>query len=172
MLEIKKVSIDSIHEDPNNARKHNIKNISAIKGSIAKFGQVEPLVVKKDTHVIIGGNGRYFAMKEMGITEVDIVEIDINNFDASALSLALNRTSELAEWDDEILNSTLEALKSVDFDLPDIGFDIDDKFEPNIPNEKNAAAIKPLTLIITCDDDDTHQSLFIELRDRGYKIKI
>lgn len=122
MLEIKKVPIDSIYEDPNNARKHSVKNISAIKGSIAKFGQVEPLLVKKDSRIIIGGNGRHFAMKEMGITEVDIVEIDLSSFDATALSLALNRTSELAEWDDQILSDTLQALDNIGFELDDIGF--------------------------------------------------
>lgn len=123
MLEIKKVSIDSIFEDPTNVRKHGTKNLSAIKSSIAKFGQVEPLLVKHDSRIIIGGNGRHRAMKEMGITDVDIIEIDVNNLDATALSIALNRTGELAEWYEDELTETLKSLAEDGFDLSDIGYD-------------------------------------------------
>lgn len=36
---MERVAIDSVHFDPANARKHNEKNMAAIKGSLARFGQ-------------------------------------------------------------------------------------------------------------------------------------
>ncbi len=121
-MNIVKVPIESLQFDPSNARKHPDKNMSAIKGSISKFGQVEPLIVKKDTKVIIGGNGRLAAMKELGFKEVEIVELDITNTEATALAIALNRTGELAEWNMDILEQLVEQLKNDNFSLDAIGF--------------------------------------------------
>ncbi|MCC7169271.1 MAG: hypothetical protein IT459_02385, partial [Planctomycetes bacterium] len=57
-LTIQRVPIDSLHLDPANARAHGDKNLDAIKGSLARFGQAEPLVVQAGTRRIVGGNGR------------------------------------------------------------------------------------------------------------------
>ena len=84
-MEIKTVDINSIFIDPSNARKHPQKNMDAIKGSISKFQQVEPLVVQKSKKIIIGGNGRYQAMKELGFKEVQIVEVDLTDTQACLL---------------------------------------------------------------------------------------
>jgi hypothetical protein len=47
-----------------------------------------------------------------------------------------------------------------------------DEFEPNIGKEKTLEQKeKPLVLIVTFDNQDKQQELFIELRDRGYKVK-
>jgi len=125
-MEIKTVPIESIFIDPANARKHPKKNMDAIKGSISKFQQVEPLVVQKGKKIIIGGNGRYQAMKELGFKEVQIVEVDLNDTQAAALAISLNRTSELAEWDLDTLTELLASLQDLDFDLSSIGFDEED----------------------------------------------
>src|SRR5438309_1119514 len=43
-----------------NPRKHDDANLAAIQGSLAQFGQLEPLVVNRRPNppVVIGGNGR------------------------------------------------------------------------------------------------------------------
>ena len=63
-----------------------------------RFGQEEPLVVLKETELVIGGNGRLVAMQEHGWSECDVIEIALNSIEATALGIALNRTAELAEW--------------------------------------------------------------------------
>ncbi|MBK8172778.1 MAG: DNA modification methylase [Sandaracinaceae bacterium] len=121
-LALRRVPIESIHLDPANARAHPERNLQSIKGSLARFGQVEPLVILKSTGRIIGGNGRLVAMKSLGWAECDIVELDISDLEATALGIALNRTSELAEWDEDALASILAALKTEDA-LDGVGFD-------------------------------------------------
>ncbi len=122
-MKVEKIDIEKLLFDPQNARKHGDKNIDAIKGSLSKFGQVEPLIVQKSTGIIIGGNGRLEAMKQLGFTEVDIVKVDLDNTQATALGLALNRTAELAEWDKDVLGQLLHGLREDDYDLLSIGFD-------------------------------------------------
>ncbi|MCE9594437.1 MAG: ParB N-terminal domain-containing protein [Planctomycetes bacterium] len=111
-LTIQRVAIDTLHQDPANARTHGEKNLDAIKGSLARFGQAEPLVVQAATRRVIGGNGRLVAMKSLGWTECDVVELDLTSVDATALGIALNRTAELAEWDDQALGEILSSLRT------------------------------------------------------------
>jgi len=122
-MKVTRVPIDSLAFDPANARKHDRRNLDAIKGSLAKFGQVEPLVVQKTTGVVIGGNGRLAVMREIGMKEVDVVEVDLSPTQATALAIALNRTAELAEWDSEALQAQLKALQLDDFPIAEIGFE-------------------------------------------------
>ena len=120
-MEIKRVSIESIHLDPANARLHDDINLDAIIGSLQRFGQAEPLVIQASTGRIIGGNGRLVAMKKLGWTECDIVEVDVDDMTATALGIALNRTAELADWDDTTLARLLQDLRTED-SLEGVGF--------------------------------------------------
>lgn len=121
-MKIESVTIDKLMLDPSNARKHEAKNLEAIKGSLAKFGQQKPIVVGKNG-VVIAGNGTLEAARSLGWDKLDIVRTKLEGSDATAFALADNRTSELAVWDDEILNSTLKALEADGFDIGAIGFD-------------------------------------------------
>ena len=95
-LTVRRVPLDSLHLDPANARLHGEENLDAIAASLARFKQTEPLVVHKPTGRVIGGNGRLVAMKRLGWTHCDVVELDVDGTTATALGIALNRTAELA----------------------------------------------------------------------------
>ena len=84
-LEIKRVSLDSLHQDPANARAHGEKNLDAIVASLHRFGQAEPLVVHGGTGRVIGGNGRLVAMRKLGWTEAEVVELDLSDIEATAV---------------------------------------------------------------------------------------
>jgi len=113
-LSIRRVPLADLHLDPANARSHPERNLDAIRASLARFGQAEPLVVQKRSQRVIGGNGRLVAMRALGWTEADVVELDLDDLQATALAIALNRTGELAEWDLETLSRLLDTLKADD----------------------------------------------------------
>jgi len=121
-LAIRRVTLASLFTDPANARAHPERNLEAIRASLARFGQAEPLVVQRSTGRIIGGNGRLAAMKSLGWAECDIVELDLDDTQATALGIALNRTGELAEWDMPSLGKILESLQACG-EIEGIGFD-------------------------------------------------
>ena len=121
-MKIESVKIEDLSFDPANARKHSKKNLDAIKGSLRKFGQQKPIVVDGN-NVVVAGNGTLEAARALGWTEINIVRTKLTGPDAIAFALADNRTAELAEWDLEPLNKTLQSLKDIDFDLGSIGFD-------------------------------------------------
>lgn len=124
-MKIIKKKLHDISVDPNNARKHDQKNIDAIKGSLRKFGQQHPIIIN-DRGVILAGNGRYEAAKALGWEELACIVTDLERIDQTAFALADNRTAELASWEEEILKATLGELDALDFDLSDIGFDLDE----------------------------------------------
>jgi hypothetical protein len=111
MLKQENIKIDSIKFFPKNARVHRKKNLDSIRASLARFGQVEPLVVQKSTSFVLGGNGRLEAMRSLGWNEASCVFVDISDKEALALSVALNRTSELSEWDIEALQDVMSYVK-------------------------------------------------------------
>ena len=104
------VPIAALNLDPSNARKHDEKNLSAIKGSLARFGQRLPRVVQKQGNIVRAGNGRLLAAKELGWTHIAAVVVDESEVEVTAYAFADNRTSELAEWDDEALAKFLQSL--------------------------------------------------------------
>lgn len=120
-LTILRLPIADLHPDPANARAHGERNLDAIRASLARFGQAEPLVVQRSTRRVIGGNGRLAAMKALGWTTCDVVELDLDDTQATALGIALNRTGELAEWDLPALGKILESLKGIG-ELDGVGF--------------------------------------------------
>lgn len=136
-LKIERVEINTVMLDPANARKHNDKNLSSIKGSLTRFGQQKPIVVNSK-NIIIAGNGTYEAAKKLGWDSIDIVRTELEGNEAVAFALADNRTSELAEWDDEILSKTLKALSEAEFPIEDIGFDAIDILKGNDPEKDDA----------------------------------
>jgi DNA modification methylase len=120
-MDVIKIEISKLANDPNNARKHSDKNLKAIKGSLAKFGQQKPIVIDSK-NVVIAGNGTLEAAKQLGWTHINAVVTELDDLGKMAFALADNKTSELAEWDDDILKEQLDWLDKQDFDIGDIGF--------------------------------------------------
>lgn len=122
-MTVETVHITSLTRDPENARKHSKKNIDAIAGSLATFGQRRPLVVWDN--IIIAGNGTLEAALSLGWKDIQITRVppDWTHEQARAYALADNRTAELAEWDAEILANQLIELDAVGYEIGDWGFE-------------------------------------------------
>jgi DNA modification methylase len=131
-MEINSVRISDLVSDPNNARKHDEKNLEAIKGSLTQFGQRKPIVVQGN--VVIAGNGTLEAAKRLGWDEIDIVQVpqDWSADQAKAFALADNRTAELASWDEMVLAAQVIELKEAGFEVADFGFEA---IQPDIAEE-------------------------------------
>lgn len=126
-LKVQSIALDALVHDPRNPRLHDKRNIDIIKHSLVEHSQVEPLVVQANTMMVIGGNGRLEAMRALGWKTAACALVDISDTQARRLSIALNRTAELAEWDDRVLAKHLEELSALnDWSLEDLGFNDDE----------------------------------------------
>jgi ParB-like chromosome segregation protein Spo0J len=127
-MKLEKIDINNLIFDPANVRKHGEKNIKAIKGSLSRWKQTKPILVNME-NIVIAGNGTLGAMIELGAKEVYVVRKDVKGAELAALSIADNRTAELATWDDDALGIQLQALGEDGFDLESIGYDQGDLAE-------------------------------------------
>lgn len=115
-MTIETVPVDSLTLDPANARKHDERNLEAIKASLARFGQQHPLVVSAAGSVV-AGNGRLMAARELGWTEINVIRTDLTGAQLVAFGITDNRTAELAEWDNETLAQLVQGIAIDDDEL-------------------------------------------------------
>jgi DNA modification methylase len=116
------VGVDTLQEDPRNARKHSTKNVDAIRQSLITYGQRKPIVVNKNTGVIEAGNGLYQAAKSLGWTQIAAVIVEDDPATATGFAIMDNRSAELSDWDETILKSLLLELENTDFEMSATGF--------------------------------------------------
>lgn len=88
----------------------------ALKGSIERFGLVEPLVWNERTHRLIGGHQRLDALQAIGEQTAHVVVVDLDEWDEKALNLALNKIH--GEWDWDRLTKILDELAEANPELP------------------------------------------------------
>jgi DNA modification methylase len=119
-MQIDRIKISDLSLDPANVRKHDRKNLDAIKASLRKFGQQKPIVVDAKG-IVIAGNGTMTAAQELGWTEIAAVRTDLVGVEATAFAIADNRSAELAEWSDD-LAGVLKSLADANVDLAELGF--------------------------------------------------
>jgi DNA modification methylase len=133
-LETRKIA--DLVQDPNNARMHDKKNLSAIAGSLEMFGQRKPIVVT-DAGLVVAGNGTVQAAKSLGWSEIDVVRVpsDWSADQVKAFALADNRTAELAVWDEQVMASQLFELTAADWDVVALGFDVPDPETPELEDD-------------------------------------
>lgn len=115
------VDIDSIQEDPRNARKHPEKNLEALKQSLNKYGQRRPIVVNAGTGFIEAGNALYETAKALGWTRIAVVFVQDDPDMATGYAVMDNRSAELSEWDYLNLDLVLRQLDEA-FDKETTGF--------------------------------------------------
>jgi ParB-like chromosome segregation protein Spo0J len=113
--------IDAIREDSENARTHSDENRAAVRASLARFGQQVPLVVDKQG-VVLAGNCRLEAARDLGWKQVAVVEFSGSQEQARALAIAMNRSGELASWDRDRLGEDLIILNGAGIEPIELGF--------------------------------------------------
>jgi len=108
-MEYESIPIDELLPDPDNARVHGQRNVEAIAASLDEFGQQKPLVIDADNRVL-SGNGTLEAAKELGWQRLACVRTDLEGPQAVAYAIADNRTTELGQWNAELLADQLSEL--------------------------------------------------------------
>jgi hypothetical protein len=120
------VAVSTLSPDPKNARKHDRRNLDAIKSSLEQFGFRQPIIVQKQGMIVRAGNGRLEVSKELGWSHVPALVVDESEAEAVAFAIADNRTAELAEWDFGNLAAALEGLQTSGLDIEALGWTEDE----------------------------------------------
>ena len=110
----KKVSELKLNEK--NPRK-NDEAVAIVMKSIQDFGFKNPLIIDKN-NIVWCGNTRLKASRKLGLEKVPcIVADDLTEEQIRKLALIDNKSSEIAEWDFDLLSEELADLDLSDFEL-------------------------------------------------------
>jgi len=115
---IEKVSISSIKENAANPRTINKHKFQKLVNSVKEFPEMlslRPIIVDKD-NVILGGNMRYKACKELGLKEVYIIQAaDLD--DKQAQEFIVKDNVGFGEWDWDILANAFDNVELKEWGL-------------------------------------------------------
>jgi ParB-like chromosome segregation protein Spo0J len=176
ILKTEVLKIADLKLNDRNPRKNDNAVPNVVK-SIEAFGFNNPILIDKD-NVIIAGHTRVKAAAKLEMQEVPCIRLEhLNKKQAQAYMIADNKLNELAEWDNQLLKDILNDLPET-LDVEAMGFDLDEiedliaDFKPNLPDENEELEHKTdYSIHVMCQDEETQQELFIELRDRGFVVK-
>ena len=150
-METFEIDISELSADPANARKHDDRNLEAIKASLRRFGQQKPIVIDS-SNVVRAGNGTLAAAQSLGWETITVVQTELQGSEATAYAIADNRTSELAEWNNDVLAASLAALQNDDESLlQDVAFTENElqmmlaDFAPDTESQSQLDEKSPLT---------------------------
>jgi ParB family transcriptional regulator, chromosome partitioning protein len=169
-MNIETVPIKNLSQDSANARKHNPRNLEAIKASLRRFGQQKPIVVDSK-NIVRAGNGTFQAAQALGWTEIKIVHSDLPPSELTAYAIADNRTAELAEWDGQVLAKLM-----ADEDLGDLGFESDELeklfSQDSDPDRPVLSLDEKFEVVVECQDEPQQKQVFDRLTNEGYPCRL
>lgn len=123
-MEIIKLPIEKLNAAPYNPRidlKPGDKEYEKLKKSILTFGYIDPIIVNKRGHVVVGGHQRLKILQAMGHKTVEVSLVDLPLDQEKALNIALNKTG--GDWDLPKLQDLLAELQQTNLDIEITGFD-------------------------------------------------
>lgn len=122
-IKISYVSPDVLRPFDGNPRSISDAGLEKLQRSIEEFGFTNPILVQRETNMVIAGHQRLKAAKAAGLLEVPVIYLDMDDSTAKAYNIADNRLAEETDWVVESLRDLLVELEDGGIDLSLTGFD-------------------------------------------------
>lgn len=163
--EIQQVSIETLTPYANNPRTHSPAQLDRLVQSLKEFGFTNPLLVGDDMQ-IVAGHGRLMAAQALGLKTVPVIKLShLTEDQKRAYVIADNQLALNSGWDDDLLQSELQALGDVGFDLTLLGWGDD---LPDFAVEPDYSALADLDDPTAELADGVMKAIQIEFRPEDY----
>ncbi|MBU1319379.1 MAG: DNA modification methylase [candidate division Zixibacteria bacterium] len=122
-MKVEQIPVEKLKPNTRNPRV-NDDAVDAVARSIQTYGFNNPIITDVDLN-IAAGHTRLKAAKRLGLKVVPVIRVPgLIGSKFTGFVIADNKTAEIAEWDQELLNRLVAELNTdVDFDLGSLGFD-------------------------------------------------
>ena len=111
-LKIEYIDIDKLTPYSRNSKIHTREQISHIVRSIREFGMNDPLGISGEDNIILEGNGRLEALRQLGYTKAPCLRLDHMKLDQRrAYVIAHNHINQQTGFNQTILLAELEELQ-------------------------------------------------------------
>ncbi len=134
------MKLSAIKQNPNNPRSINKDKFAKLVKSIEEFPrmlELRPIVLNKD-NIVLGGNMRLKACKQIGLTEVPVVYAD-DLTEEEQRQFIIKDNVGFGDWDWELLANEWDVsdLNDWGLDLPDMDVEVLEAEEDNYEEPDN-----------------------------------
>ena len=166
------MKLKDIKPNPNNPRLIKDDKFKKLCQSIKDFPEMlelRPIVVNKDM-IILGGNMRYKAAKEIGLKEIPVIVADNLTEDQQREFLIKDNTSG-GEWDWELLANEWdsEQLEVWGLDIP--SFEVDEVLETE-QKDLSGDLKETFEVIISCNDETHQEQVYNKMIADGFNVRV
>jgi len=171
-----KVKISDLKVDGSNPNRMTPKQTEALKASMKKWGDIIPIITNKDL-LIADGEQRWNAAKELGMSEVSVIRLPVNDVDRRLLRQVLNKLRgehdlllDAHEFDKIITAGHEQDLKM----LLLMSDDRLEKYRHILNNETDASDIMEHTyeIAVECATEEEQKITYEKLRAQGYRCRV
>lgn len=167
--QIQKVKLSQLTFAPYNPREISEEALAGLKASLKRFGIVEPIVWNKKTGNVVGGHQRIKVLQEEGITETQVVVVNLSKAEEKALNVALNNPHIAGDFTDD-LGGLLEVIKTDSIELFEM-LRLDEllpKFDMDELDASPALGGLEYRVIVDCADETHQEDTLRKLEKMGY----
>ena len=170
MENIQYAGLEDLKENPNNPRHISKTNLNKLIKSIEEFPkmlELRPVIVDNDM-VVLGGNMRLKACKEIGIQKIPYIKVD-NLTEDQKQEFIIKDNVGFGDWDWDIIEA--------DFDtelLFELGLEIPELDLKEVEDERDISDTIETTYRVEAvlEDEEEQEKLYNKLINEGYECRI
>lgn len=179
--ETTRVPVGDLSRHPRNPR---LGDLDAIKESMRENGFYGSVLVQRSTNQIIVGNHRFEAARQLGMEDIPVTYVDVDDQRAERIALADNRANDLATYDYERLTEYLQTLNASDDGLDGTLWtnrdlenlvstaDVDDVVDSMLQSDEFAPPSTSFTVKVDADTVEERDDIVHLLETNGYEANV
>lgn len=166
------VKLGELKTDGENPNKMSEEQLERLKTSIKKWGFIVPIITNKDL-VIADGEQRYTAAKALGMTEVSVIRLPVEDVDRRLLRQVLNKLKGKHEKDLDQAEFERIIQAGKEEDLKYLLMLSDDKLQSILgEDEKGVSFDESFEVVVECQDETHQEAVYNKLSSEGYKCRV
>lgn len=157
--------------DGQNPNRMTQQQRSALSRSIERYGFIVPIITNRDL-LIADGEQRLEAAKAMGMKQVSVIRLPVEDVDRRLLRQVLNklRGEHLRELDVEEFKRIIA--QGREGDLKQLILIHDDKLKALLDTEQNIQLENTFEVVVTCTDERHQEETYNRLVGEGYRCRV
>lgn len=165
------VDIDQLQLDGDNPNKMKKNQLEALRKAIQRWGFIVPIVTNSD-FLVADGEQRLTVARELGMTQVPVIRLDVEDVDRRILRQILNKLKghHVKELDQVEYEKIIEL--GGEEDLRDYLLISEKDLEKALEEEESLRVENEYEVIVECDNEDQQKATYLKLTEIGYKCKV
>jgi ParB-like chromosome segregation protein Spo0J len=169
---VETVKLSELKTDGENPNKMSKEQLERLKASIENWGFIVPIITNKDL-LIADGEQRYTAAKALGMTEVSVIRLPVEDVDRRLLRQVLNKLKGKHEKELDQLEYERIIQAGKEEDLKYMLMLSDEKLSGFLNEDEEGVAFdESFEVVVECEDEQHQEAVFNKLTGEGYKCRV